>query len=223
MSGMSSAISSGIGAAGSVANGVIGSRSATAASDAQIKAASDAMAQQSDIYNKNSANYNPYIQGGARAEEMLQNGLGQNGALGRQFSLNDFHQDPGYAYALSQGLNAVNNQGSVHGGSLSGGTLKAMNQEAQGQANQQYQSAYNRFVQNQQQNYGQLSGTANAGLQGAESLGNLGQNYANSQSALHVGQGNAAAAGIMGKSLADQGAVNGLAKSGQQYLGSIGS
>ena len=93
---------------------------------------------------------------------------------------------------------AIANSNSVRGGALSGGALKAASNYGQQQASNEYQNAYSRFTQNQNQNFNQLSSMAGQGLQGSQALGQLGAQQANLQSNIWGNIGTAQAAGTLG-------------------------
>jgi len=71
----------------------------------------------------------------------------------------DFTADPGYRFRLQQGLDAVQRNAAAGGKALSGQTLKALNDYAQGQAAQGYQDAYNRALGENQLAYDRSLGT----------------------------------------------------------------
>lgn len=210
-------------AVGDVIGGFAGGNAASNASQAQINAEQNAMNLSNLRYSQNAPNYQPYLNTGNQANQQLAAGLGPNGALGRQFTQTDFQQSPAYAFNMQQGLQAINNSASVRGGALSGGTMKAMSNYGQQNASNEFQNAYNRFTQNQQQNYAQLSGGAALGLNAATGLGNLGTNQVSQMAQMYGAQGNAQAAGTMGNynsisgglsgglgALTNSGALNGL-------------
>ena len=146
------------------------------------------------------------------------------------YSAQDFQVDPGYQFALDQGLQAVQRSAASKGLLNSGGAVKAVNDYAQGQADQQYSTAYNRaqntYQQNYsnadqayQQNYGNAFNTytsnqnnafnkyatlAGQGLSATGVANQAGQSYANAAGNASIQGGNAQAAGIVGS-------TNGLA------------
>lgn len=133
----------------------------------------------------------PYLNSGNAANSALGVGLGLGGnvnapnygALTKQFSMNDFNSDPGYQFRLQQGQQALDRQQASRGGYFSGAALKEGQNFAQGLADQTYQDAYNRYVQNQNNLYNKLASQSNLG---ATEANNLGQIYAN------IGSANAA-------------------------------
>ena len=60
------------------------------------------------------------------------------------FTVDKFHQDPGYQFQLQQGLDALSNRSSVAGG-LNSNNLKGLAGYAQGLADTSYQGAFNRY------------------------------------------------------------------------------
>ena len=209
---------------GGMANSWIGSNAADNAASAQMNAGGIGLEQGQKIYDTNSANYQPYIKGGQQAEGQLQSLAGPTGSLGRQFTQADFQKDPAYNFDVQQGQQGIVN-GAVQGGALSGGTLKALTGYGQQMASNEYQSAYNRFVANQNQNFGQLSSMAGQGLNATQGLGQLGNAWGNAQMQQQNTLGNAQAAGIIGAANAQEGGITNLTQGasslGQGQLGSL--
>ena len=194
---------------GGLTNGIIGSTAAENAGNVGVNYANQALQEGQNIYNQNAGNFTPYLQGGAQAEGNLQSMAGPNGQLGRQFTLADFQADPGYKFDVNQGQQGIQN-GAVQGGALSGATLKALTGYNQQMASNEYQSAYNRFVGNQNQNFGQLSSMAKEGLGAAQGLGQLGANYTGQQTNELNTAASARMGGIMGVAGAKEGAVTNM-------------
>jgi hypothetical protein len=216
---------SGIGSAvGGITNGIIGGQAAVTAGNAVINSENQAMQVTQGNYNANSPNYKPFIQNGTEANNELGQETGQNGSLGRAFTQADFHASPSYQFDMQQGLNAINNSNSVRGGSLSGGTQKAMSNYGEQQANNGFQQAQQNFVNNQNQNYQQLTGLSQQGLAATQGLGALGAGYATSMGNEINAQGQANSDMALGKAGAFEGAVNssmkGLSQGQTGYGGS---
>lgn len=138
-------------------------------------------------------------------------------------------QDPGYAFQLQQGQQALERAESAGGGVGSGGALKAAEQYGNDYAASSYQNAFNRFETNRQNNYADLSGTANLGQTANQSLGSIGTaasgiaaNTALSGAAAqgnYLTQGaNAQAGGLIGSANAWTGALSNIGNIGQQML-----
>lgn len=83
--------------------------------------------------------YDPYMQAGSDAAMYLS----QLTAPGSTY----YAQDPGYQWRLQQGLDATQNSAIARGMGMSGNTLKALNDYAQGSASQEYGNTFNRYMQ----------------------------------------------------------------------------
>lgn len=115
----------------------------------------------------------PYTATGAAANDQLAQRL-QAG-----FQPGDLTQDPGYQFQLQQGQEALNKQLAAQGGLDSGRALKAATEYSQGLADQTYQNAYNRWLQENQQIAGQAGQGLNATGAMADIYGTQGLTRAN--------------------------------------------
>jgi hypothetical protein len=86
-----------------------------------------------------------------------------------QFTEQDFRADPGYEFRLQEGQRALERSQAARGGLFSGQAMREAQEVGQGLANQTYQDAYNRWLQEQQQGVG-VAGNM-AGL--AQGIGNI--------------------------------------------------
>ena len=204
---------------GSILNGIIGSNAAQNASDQEVNQEKQGLTNQQQLWQQTAQNFNPYTQNGATASNTLANLSGPHGELGRNFSMADYHADPDQAFNTQQGLNAIGASGSVQGGALSGGTQRAAINYGENQANNGYQSAYQRFTQNQNRLQGLYQGQAGLGLQASTGLGSLANQYSGMQNQQFNDIGTSQAAGTLGAAQAQEGAVTGFT----QGLGSLGS
>ena len=150
-------------------------------------------------YDENSANYKPYIQGGATAEGQLQQGTAPGGELQRQYTLADYQADPSYAFTRQQGMQAIGNANSVRGGALSGGTAKALANYGLNMANNSFGQSRADFEQRQSRNFGQLSSMAGQGLGATQGLGQLGQHFSDQMNDADINQGNTQKNMILGQ------------------------
>ncbi len=168
----------------------------------------------------------PYSDSGKYALSSLQDLSGANGPLTNKFSFNpsDLASDPGYAFTLQQGQDAIQRSAAAQGKLFSGGTLKSLAGYTTGTANQYFNDAFNRnlstFNTNQAQamnRIGTLQGLAGLGYSGSAASANLGavggaeqaandlsssktrvglgEDYANSVGGYLTNQGNAQAQG----------------------------
>jgi hypothetical protein len=182
--------------------------------------------------------YQPYSQFGTEATNRLAVLMGlrpgvDSGSLMQQPTINQLQMDPGYAFREQQGMQAVNRTAAAQAGLQSGAALKAAQRFGQDLASQEYGNAYNRFMQNRQNQIGLLQGGQQTGFGAAQGIGNaaigtatnLAQNYQNLGQAMgqgyaNVGANNASA--YMGPTnlmaaLAGQGLQAGASMLGAKY------
>lgn len=105
----------------------------------------------------------PYMTAGGGAVNQLAALFGQGGAYTQQPTLDQLQMDPGYAFRLQQGQQAMTNAARAGGLAGSGAALKAATRYGQEASSQEYQNAYNRFMANR--------AAATQGLQGLAGLG----------------------------------------------------
>jgi hypothetical protein len=208
----------GIAAAG-VASGALGGAGQSAASAAQAQAAREQLEWIKNVYGNAQKDIKPYTH------------LGEVGAKGYEanlpyltsrYGMEDYRQSPlytpmvrnlaelqatpGYQFQLQQGLQGVQQGAAAKGGVLSGAAGQAMNNYAQGQAAQGYQSAWERAQKaygtafNQDLSQKAQIGTmylepAKLGSASALGLGQIGVGAANAMAPAYQALGAANAAG----------------------------
>jgi hypothetical protein len=141
----------------------------TIASNSAMRKAQREMQEQQRMA---AGNFQPYLEGGAQASQMMTDRLA-SGELGGSFTPGDLSQDPGYQFKLQQGEQALDRANLARGGYFSGAALKEAQQHGQGVADQGYNDAYNRWLQDQQLNYNMLAGQQGAGMNAAGALGGI--------------------------------------------------
>lgn len=170
------------------------------------KIAAEGSAQAQSIADKQyqaQQNYlNPYAQMGNAALARQSNLLGLSGnknaagygtyGPGSQFAMTNLAQDPGYAFRLSEGQKALDRQAASRGGLISGGALKAAQRYGQGLASQEYENAYQRYMDRYNVLGGAVTGGYNASNRLADFAGTYGVNKANLYTGNAATQGNAA-------------------------------
>lgn len=130
--------------------------------------------------------YDPYSKAGGLGLGMLQNALGLKGAAGNAAAQNAFQTGPGYQFALSQGLQGVDRGASAKGLLGSGNAAMALNDYAQGMANQEYGNWLSRLG-----GLSQMGLSAAAGQTGRQnSIANLQYGYGRDQANLISGTAN---------------------------------
>lgn len=194
-------------AAAVVASAVVAGVASNMAANKQAGAARDAAQQAQDAANAAQAGQRPWHQAGVQALNQLNTLTAQGGDLNRNFTMADFQADPGYAFRMQQGLQALQGSAAARGGLLSGGALKGIDEFSQGLASQEYGNAFNRWESQNNDRYNRLaslaglgqSATSTAGamgLQGAGMAGNYLTQGANAQAAGYVGAANAVNSGM---------------------------
>lgn len=206
-----------IGAGGSIFGGLFGGNASQKAAQQYIQALKQGQTFLQGQEQQGLENYQPYLSTGGTAARTLGDLTGTPGEglltpWTEQFKAPTAEEaagTPGYQFQLQQGLNAVQNSAAGRGGLLSGRTLADLNNYAQGTAStnyqntfqnkyQQYQSAYETFLNNQNNTYQRLMGLSGQGLQAAGGAGNLISNIGGDIASLYGQQGAARAQGTIG-------------------------
>lgn len=226
------------GPAGAVLGAMIGGglqQSAAAGEQAKaIEAAGQQAAQatqqaaeiQRQIFERQVALQEPWRQAGIGA-------LNQLIPLSQQyqpFGMEQFQQDPGYGFRLSEGMKALERGAAARGGLLSGATLKGIQRYGQDLASQEYQNAFNRYQAERQARLGPLQSLAGVGQTATQALGGyagqMGQSLGNlaMTGAATQGQAGLAAANVRASQYGGMGSALGSALANpqvQNYLANI--
>jgi hypothetical protein len=239
---------------GSLFGGLFGKSSAEKAAqiqaDAALKAAGiqkeefgQALDFQKGVYGTEQKNLDPYIAAGQGNLANLEGILPSLTTPYKSFEAPtgvDFTNDPGYQFRLQQGEQALQNSAAARGGLLSGGTAKAFEDYAQGQASNEYGNVYNRALQTygtnasnyytgQGNQFNRLASLADMGRSAAGTLGSegtaaagmIGNTLAELGNSQAMGINNAAAArasGIVGGTNALTGGIEGFANDASGLL-----
>ncbi len=200
------------------AEGVTGA--ATAAQSGVIDAAAQANALLSDYYGQAQGLLNPYNQAGQTA--LTQWGT-ELSAPAERFDFKFSEADPSYQWRLEQGQKALERSAALRGSVLSGATLKALTNYAQGAASQEYANEYERalkaFETNQRNRYariGSLAQLAGLGANAASGLVSAGEFYGGRASENLTDAARLAGTfGLQGATTAGQFGVGGAEAAGQ--------
>jgi len=130
------------------------------------------------------------------------------GKYARDFGMQDFQQDPGYAFRMSEGLKALDRQAAARGGLISGAALKGAQRFGQELGSQEYMNAFNRYQTNRANQLQPLQSLMGTSQTAANTLGNAAQGYAQNAGEAYMGAGNARASGYLGQANALSGAIN---------------
>lgn len=207
---------------------------------AQLQLGREQLAQQKELYERGIGLQEPFRQAGITAQNRLITLLGLPGGNTKArdfasmivpFGMKQFKADPGYAFRMSEGMDALERSAAARGGLLSGATLKGIQRFGQNLASEEYANAFNRYQIERAARLNPLQAMLGQGQTAAGTMGNLtsaqaqtlGQTYGGMQSAYgQLGQNLNAAYGNLGQSRASSyvGGANAL-MGGAQSLGGV--
>lgn len=216
------ALAAGLAAAGSIGGSLIGASASKSAANQQVQEQQQALALQQQQYEQSQANLAPFVSGGQSSFGQLLDLL-KNGTFGPG-SIPAFTpptgvtmlNDPGFQFIRDQGQQGILRGSTAAGGSISGGTLKALDEFNQNAAGTAYQSVYNNALNAysanlgaQAQQFNQLlapiqigesaaAGAGNLGVQSTAQIGNTLTNIGTANAAGTIGTANALTSGIGG-------------------------
>lgn len=201
---------------GAIGGGLLASRGAKKAGQAQERAASQATEEERRQFELNRADMEPWRSGGSEAINRLRDlmnwGRGGPDTLGeRQFTEADFWADPvtrlGHEAGLREGMTSLNRMFGAGGMSKSGAAAKALTRFATDYTGGKANEAYNRFHANADRIFNRLSGMAGTGQTAATNtaamgnastgrIGDLITGAGNARGSAAIARGNAMAGGL---------------------------
>ena len=185
---------------------VLGALSSNKAANVQASAADRAAELQAAQYAQQRQDLAPWRAAGETALNKLAAASDY-----QKFGMDQFQQDPGYAFRLSEGQKALDRSAAARGGLISGSALKAAQRYGQDMGSQEYQNAFNRYQTERNAMLNPLQSLAGVGQTATNQLGQAGQNYATNVGNAYGAAGQAAASGYMG-------AANAVGQGVGQYL-----
>jgi hypothetical protein len=195
-------------AGANVVSGAMGSRASRKSAETQERATMADIDLRREIFQKQTELQEPFRQSGIAAQNELLRLLGigdagrdasDYGLLTRQYGMDQFQQDPGYAFRFREGLKGVDRSAAARGGLLSGATLKATQRFGQDLASQEFTNAFNRYQAQLGTRLGTLGSMYGGGQAGtAQLVGAAGQMGEGISNAL-MGGANARASGYVGQ------------------------
>jgi hypothetical protein len=189
-------------AAAIVGSSLIGGVAANEAADTQADAAKYSADLQNKQYQENVKRQQPFYKAGVNAlPELIKASKYTN------FGMNQFRKDPGYAFRLSEGQQALDRQAAARGGLISGAALKAAERYGQDMGSQEYMNAFNRYQTERAARLNPLQSLAGMSQTTANTLGAAGQNMATNVGNAYEGAANARASGYIGGANALSGGV----------------
>ena len=180
----------------------LGGLAANRASKTQANAANQAAALQQQQFEQTRADQAPFRAAGEQALNKL---IPLSDYT--KFGMDQFQQDPGYAFRLSEGQKQLDRMAAIRGGQISGSALKAASRFGQEMGSQEYQNAFNRYQTERSAQLNPLQTLAGVGQSSTNFVNTAGQNYANSAGNAMGAAGQARASGYMGAANALSGGV----------------
>jgi hypothetical protein len=181
---------------------LLGSNASNQAANTQANAANRAADLQYKQYQENVARQKPFYDVGVNAlPELVQ------ASKYTPFTMDKFQQDPGYAFRLKEGQQALDRSAAARGGLISGGALKAATRYGQDMGSQEYTNAFNRYQAERQARLGPLQSLTGMGQTTAQQIGGAGQTMASNVGEAYQGAANARASGYLGGANAVAGGV----------------
>ena len=189
---------------GFIAGSVIQAGGAYAGAKAQQRAADRATDEQRRQFERQIELQEPFRLAGVNAlPELIE------ASRYTPFSMDQFQQDPGYAFRMREGLKALDRSAAARGGLLGGNQLRGVTQFGQDLASQEYTNAFNRYQSERAARLNPLQSLAGMGQSNAATMaqqaGQFGQNMAenalmrgNMRASGYAGIANAATSGISG-------------------------
>ena len=172
-------------AAAVVGSSLIGSSASKKAASTQADAANRAADLQMQQFERQVELQEPWRQAGITAL----NKLTPLATEYTPFGMQQFQQDPGYAFRMQEGMKALERSAAARGGLLSGSMLKGAQRYGQDLASQEYMNAFNRYQAERNARLNPLQSLAGIGQTATNQLGQAGQTMAG-----NVGQAMGAAA-----------------------------
>lgn len=160
---------------------VQGSRESTAAQEritdkqiaAQERALNQQLAAQKEAMDRQIALQEPWRQAGQTALNKLMP-LSLNY---QKFGMDQFQQDPGYAFRLSEGQKAIERSAAARSGLISGTGLKAAARYGQEMGSQEYNNAFNRYQTERASQLQPLQSLAGVGQSATNQMGSAAGAY----------------------------------------------
>lgn len=116
-----------------------------------------------------------------------------------KYDPNTMYQDPGYAFRMSEGMNALNRSMAAKGLGVSGANIKGAMKYGQNLGSQEFGNAYSRALDEYNTRYNRLASLAGVGQTAAGNIGSASNTYGTNVGNLAMGnaatQGNALMAG----------------------------
>jgi hypothetical protein len=190
-------------AAAIVGGAVIGAGASNKAARAQERAAAESTAAQERMFNRQVELQEPFRQAGVNAlPELIAASRYQ------PFDMEQFQQDPGYAFRMKEGLRALENTAAARGGLMSGNQMRGITRFGQELGSQEYGNAFNRYQAERAARLNPLQSLTGMGQTTAANIAGQAGQFGQAMGANIIGAGNARASGYMGAANALSNAVS---------------
>jgi len=114
------------------------------------------------------------------------------------FGMEQFQQDPGYAFRMKEGLRALENTAAARGGLLSGNQMRGVTRFGQELGSQEFTNAFNRYQAERAARLNPLQSLAGMGQTTAANVAGQAGQFGQNIGANIIGAANARASGYMG-------------------------
>lgn len=143
------------------------------------------------------------------------------GSLLKSFGMEDYQEDPGYQFRLSEGNKALERALASRGqfSSMNPAAAKALQDFGQQSASQEYGAAYDRYNMNQGNIFNRLAAISGIGQTSTGQLTGQGNQYAQGATDLYTGMGNAVTAAQQAKAANKGSMFNTLLGAGANVAG----
>lgn len=180
--------------AAAIAGGaVIGGIASGQAAREQSKATDRATAAQERMFNRQVELQEPFRQAGVNAlPELIE------ASRYTPFSMEQFQQDPGYAFRMREGLKALDRSAAARGGLLSGNQLRGVTQFGQELGSQEYTNAFNRYQAERAARLNPLQSLAGMGQSNAATMAQQAGQFGQALGQAEATKGNIRASSYMG-------------------------
>lgn len=194
-----------IGGGAAIVGGALAGRGASKAAGVQAAAAERASELEREMFERNIELNKPFREAGITAL----NKLVPLATEYTPFGMQQFQQDPGYSFRMSEGMKGLERSAAARGGLLSGATLKGIQRFGQDLGSQEYQNAFNRYQTERNARLNPLQSLAGVGQTTSQQLGAAGTQMAGNVGNLMTGGAAARASGYVGGANALTGALSG--------------
>jgi len=189
-------------AAAIVGGAVIGAGASNKAAKVQAQAQREGAAAQERMFNRQVELQEPFRQAGVNAlPELIAASRYQ------PFDMEQFQQDPGYAFRMREGLRALENTAAARGGLLSGNQLRGVTRFGQELGSQEFGNAFNRYQAERAARLNPLQSLTGMGQTTAANIAGQAGQFGQAQAANAAAMGNIRASGYINTANALTGAI----------------